>query len=165
MRMVFIVSFIANMILVAVGLVLCPGKVAIHFGMGGEPDGWASGSVNALIMSGVNILIFVSFFFTSYLIKITPSRWINLPNKEYWLKPENRDKMESKLKPHLWQFGTLTLMLIFIVNALAIQANLSEPVRLREDIFLWSLGLYVAYTIYWCIKTVLTFRIPKDEVR
>ncbi len=97
MRTVFIIIFGLNLILTVVALILCPGHVAIHFGAGGDPNGWAPAYVNALIMSGVNLLIFVSFFFTPLLIRITPSRWINLPNKEYWLRDENKTRMESML--------------------------------------------------------------------
>lgn len=165
MRTAFIVSFVVNLILTVIALVSCSSIVAIHFGAGGEPNGWAPAYVNALIMSGVNVLIFVSFFFTPYLIHITPPRWINLPNKQYWLKEENRGKMESILASQLYQFGTLTFILMFIVGLLALQANLSTPVRFREDLFWWPFGLYMAYSVYWTVKIILAFRIPKEKIR
>lgn len=126
MRVAFIISFVANLILTLVALVSCPSNVAIHFGVGGEPDNWAPAYVNALIMSGVHLLIFVSFFFTPHLIRITPPRLINLPNKRYWLKEENRGRMESILTSQLYQFGALTFVLMFIVGLLALHANLSD---------------------------------------
>jgi hypothetical protein len=136
--------------------------VAIHFGAGGEPNAWAPAYVDALIMSGVNVLIFMSFFFAPHLIRITPARWINLPNKAYWLKEENRDRMESILTAHLYQFGILTFAFLFLLALLALQANLSEPVRFREDLFWWPFGLYMAYAAYWTLKTMFAFRVPKE---
>ena len=165
MRIVFIISFVINVILAVVALVLCPGNVASHFGAGGDPNGWAPAYVNALIMTGVNLLIFVSFFFTPHLIRITPSRWINLPNKEYWLREENKKRMESMLTAHMYPFGTLTFVFMFLVGLLALQANLSNPIRLREDLFWWPFGFYMAYTAYWTIKIMLVFRVPKEELR
>ncbi len=165
MRTAFIISFVVNLILTVVALVSCPSNVAIHFGAGGEPNGWAPAYVNALIMSGIDVLIFASFFFTPHLIRITPPRWINLPNKQYWLKEENRGKMESMLTSHLYQFGTLTFIFMLIVGLLALQANLSDPVRFREDLFWWPFGLYMAYIAYWTVKIMLVFRVPKEELR
>ena len=165
MRIVFIISFVMNLILATVAVIRCPGEVAIHFGAGGDPNGWAPSYVNALIMSGVNILIFVSFFFTPQLMRITPSRWINLPNKDYWLKPENRTRMESMITVHMYEFGIVTFAFMFFVGLLALQANLSNPVRFREDLFWWPFGLFMAYTAYWTVKILLVFRVPREERR
>lgn len=165
MRTAFTISFVVNVILVVVAFVMCPSDVAIHFGSGGKPDGWAPAHVNALIMLGVHVLIFVSFYFTPRLIRITPPRWINLPNKQYWLKEENKGRMESMFTSKLHEFGTLTFIFMFIVGLLALQANLSNPVRFREELFWWPFGLYMAYTAYWTAKVTLVFRVPKEELR
>ncbi len=163
MRTAFLTSFAVNILLTVVALVIGPAEVAIHFGSGGEPDGWAPATVNALIMSGVHLLIFVSFFFTPHLIRTTPDKWISLPNKDYWLRTENRKRMESILMRHLYAFGVLTFAFLFVTGLLAIDANLSEPVRFREEIFWWPFGFYMAYMVYWCVKIFVAFRIPVDE--
>ncbi|MBT3255876.1 MAG: DUF1648 domain-containing protein [Deltaproteobacteria bacterium] len=54
MRFIFILAFAANLVLAVISLVLSPSTVAIHFGFGGEPDGWALVYVSALIMAGAN---------------------------------------------------------------------------------------------------------------
>jgi hypothetical protein len=159
-RSAFIVSFAVNMILVVVALAMSPREVAIHFGVGGKPDGWAPAYVHALVMSGIHILIFASFFFVPNLLRTTPDRWISLPNREHWLKDENRGRMESILTVQLYQFGTSTLVFMFVVGLLVLHANLSNPVRLREDLFWWAVGFYLAYTAYWTLKTMLAFRKP-----
>ena len=165
MRTLFIVSFGLNLILAIAALVLCPSNVAIHFGPGGYPNGWAPAYVNALIMSGINIVIFASVFFTPHLLRITPARWLNIPNKEYWLRDENKTKVESMLNAPMCQFGTLTLVFMFLVGLLVLQANLSDPIRLREDLFWWPFGLYMTYTVYWTVKIMLVFRVPQKERR
>jgi uncharacterized membrane protein len=162
MRIAFIVAFSVNLLFTVVALFLCPGEVAIHFGSGGNPNDWAPAHVNALIMTGVNVVVFVSFFFTPFLLRVTPRRWVNLPNKDYWFKDENKGKMESILSFHMYQFGILTFVFVFFVSALVLQANMSTPVRLREELLWWPLGLYMAYTLYWSIKILLLFRIPKE---
>jgi len=164
MRTALLVSFALNLALNGVAFILCPDNVAVHFGAGGHPNGWAPSYVNTLIMSGMDLLLFASFFFAPQLIRTTPSRWINLPNKSYWLRGENRAKTESILAKQMAQFGTLTFVFMFITGLLALQANLSNPVRFREDLFWWPFGLYMAYMAYWTVKILFVFRIPKSEL-
>ena len=161
MRAAFFISFVANMILTVVALVISPASVAIRFGPGGAPSSWAPAYVDFLIMSGVHILLLASFLLAPRLTRMTPSRWIHIPNKAYWLKAENRSKMESLLSGRLFLFGTITFAFLFVVSALALQANLSTPVNFREDIFWWPFGLFMLYMVYWTIETMLAFRIPK----
>ncbi len=165
MRTAFILSFVANLILTVVSLVLGPSRVAIHFGLGGAPNGWAPAYVNALIMAGMNAIVFVSLFFSPRLIRTASARWINIPNKEYWLKEENRNRAESVLSGQMCRFGTVLFAYLFMVGVLALQANLSTPVRLREDLFWWPFGLFMAYVAYWTVNLLRSFRIPKIEIR
>ena len=165
MRTAFILSYVANLILTLVSLTLCPSRVAIHFGLGGTPNGWAPAHVNALIMTGMDTLIFLSLFFSPKLIRSTSAKWINIPNKDYWLKDENRSTAESLLSGQMFQIGTVMFAFMFMVNLLALQANLSTPVRLREDLFWWAFGLFMAYVGYWTINILRLFRIPTNELR
>ncbi len=164
MRTAFILSFVANLILTVVSLALGPSRVAIHFGLGGTPNGWAPSHVNALIMAGMNALVFLSLFFSPRLIRTASARWINIPNKEYWLKEKNRSTAESLLSGQMFQFGTVLFAFLFLVGVLALQANLSTPVRFREDIFWWPFGLFMAYVAYWTVNLLRLFRIPKTEI-
>ncbi|OEU65502.1 MAG: hypothetical protein BA863_08060 [Desulfovibrio sp. S3730MH75] len=164
MRTTFILCFVCNLILAIVSVFVSPSNVAIHFGLGGQSDGWAPAYVSALIMTGVNTLLFLSLLFSPQLIRKTPAKWINFPNKDYWLKDENRSKTESLLSGQIFLFGTVTFVFMFIVGLLALQANLSDPIRFREDIFWWPFGLFMMYTVFWTINIMKTFRIPKQEL-
>lgn len=160
MRTVFILTFAANLVLAVVSLALSPPTVAIHFSLGGEPDGWAPAYVSALIMAGANGLLFLSLYFVPYLLRKTPARWVNLPNKDYWLKEENRERMTLLLSHMLYRFGAATFLFMFVVGSLSLKANLSDPVRLREDLFWWPLGMYMLYAVYWVVKIIRVFRVP-----
>jgi len=163
MRTVFIISFIANLVLAVVVLILGPSTMAVHFGAGGDPNRWASANTNALFMTGIDVLLFAAFFFVPQLMRITPDRWVNLPNKDYWLRDENRGKMEAILSDQLYKYGTLMFAFMFVVGLLVLQANLSDPVRLRGDLFWWPFGFIMAYTVYWVVKIYTVFRVPKED--
>lgn len=163
MRSLFLLCFLANLMLNAASLWIGPPSVAIHFGSGGQPDGWAPSYINALLMTMVNVVIFVSFYFAPLLIRKMPAKWINLPNRSYWLKEENRAKAASMLSVELYRFGAATFVFMFVVTVLVIKANLSEPVRLDETNFWRVFGLYIAYTLYWTLRLVIMFRIPRSK--
>ncbi len=40
MRNIFIISFMVNLVLTVVVMLVGPETMAIHFGAGGEPNGW-----------------------------------------------------------------------------------------------------------------------------
>ena len=63
----------------------------------------------------------------------------------------------------MFRYGFMTMVLMFTIGLLVIQANLSDPVCLMENRFLWIMGIFGAYTIYWIIALILAFRIPGDD--
>ena len=160
MRTAFILTFVANIVLALVALILSPDTVAIHFDYGGAPDGWAPSYVSALIMAGANGVLFLSLYFIPHFIRRTPARWINLPNREYWLRDENRERMASLMTTMLYSFGILTFLFLFVVGLLSLKANLSKPVRLAMDVFWWPLGIYLAAAVFWAVRLIKVFRVP-----
>jgi len=60
----------------------------------------------------------------------------------------------------MWEFGAALFLFLFVVEALAIKANLSDPVRLNETVFWGALFLFLLYTVYWSIRMFRAFRVP-----
>jgi hypothetical protein len=163
MRNAFVLGFLANLILTLLSLVVLPDRVAIHFGFGGQPDGWASNLTSTLMMLGVHILVFCSLYFSPRLLTAVPSRWISLPNRGYWLQPERRSQAAATFRRSIWQFGTVLFLFLFVVGLLTLRANLSDPVRLDERLFLISLLIFLAYTTYWTVALLRAFRVPEKR--
>lgn len=163
MRTLLLLLFLANLALGIVAMAIGPPELATHFGPGGEPNGWGSNVSNTLIMGGMSVLMFAMFFGAPYIIRWTPDQWMNLPNRDYWLAEERRDHSLAVMAQQLYAIGAATFALMLAVGFLALQANLADPVRLQEKWMWAALGLYFAYTIYWCAKLYLGFRIPVDS--
>jgi len=161
MRVGFILVFIANVVLSLVSLILLPSNVAIHFGPGGKADSWAPSYVNALFFIGTNVFLFLLIYLTPRLIFMFPPKWINLPNKDYWLQVENKSRTVAMISSLMWEFGIALFLFLFVVELLALEANLSQPIRLNEKLFFSALILFLLYTVYWCIKLYRAFRLPR----
>jgi F0F1-type ATP synthase membrane subunit a len=163
MRAVFIVSFLANVVLAIVSWLILPEQVAIHFGQGGLPDSWASNLTSTFIMLGLHSLVFCSLYFSPKLFQLVPAKWISLPNRQYWLKPEHSSQAIEKFSRHIWQFGTTLFLFMFFLGLLSLKANLSDPVRLDEGPLLSALVIFLAYTGYWSFTLIRSFRIPPEH--
>ncbi|MET0068424.1 MAG: DUF1648 domain-containing protein [Candidatus Thiodiazotropha sp.] len=163
MRTSFIASFLANLVLAILSLVMLPDRVAIHFGQGGMPDGWASNLTSTLIMLGLHTLLFCSLYFSPRLLVSAPAKWISLPNRDYWLKPEHRAQAVAILSQQMWQFGTVLFLFMLFVGLLTLKANLSDPVRLDEVPLIVALVIFLVYTAYWTFALLRAFRIPHNN--
>jgi uncharacterized membrane protein len=141
MRNLLIVSFLANVALTLVSLLVLPSEVAIHFGRGGMPDSWASNELNALLFLGIDLFIFIVFL----------------------VAPSNRVVAQNKLAPLMTESGTALFTFLFFVGLLTLEDNLADPVRLNESIFFPIFIAFMLYTGYWCVKLVRVFRIPKNS--
>jgi uncharacterized membrane protein len=158
MRNLFILMLVANVGVTLVSLVVLPDRVAIHFGADGVANGWASNMVNALLMTGTHALLFGLLYFSPRLVTWLPASCINLPNKDYWLKPANLRQTQEKLQRFMWSFGAVILLFYFIISLLSVRANLVQPVRLNEWAFYTALALFLLFTTGWIMALYRAFR-------
>jgi uncharacterized membrane protein len=154
MRKLLISVFATNVGLMLVSLLMLPDQVAIHFGAGGVPDGWASKWAHALIFLLIELPLFALFMAAGQLALGFPENWISLPNKDYWLRQENRAELETRFTALMHEFGLVMFVFLFVVGLLTLDANLSQPVRLNEALFLTVFGAYMLYVAYWLVKLV-----------
>lgn len=161
MRTAFILSYLANIILSLMSWAILPQWAAIHFGPGGAPDGWASNTVSTLIMLSIATLVFCALYFSPRLLTAVPRRWISLPNRDYWLKPAHQSQAVATFSRYMWQFGTALFLFMFFAGLLTLRANLSDPVKLDERLFLIGLVMFLAYTVYWTVSLLRAFRVPR----
>jgi hypothetical protein len=161
MRTIFCLVFVANVLLMAGSLAVLPDQVAVHFGRGGMPDSWASKEWNAILFILLETVLFLFFWFAPLLPFGAPPRWVNLPNKHHWLREENRPAFKRKFQNLMDRFGIAFFLFFLLIGVLAIQANLSQPVRLNEEAFLLGLGLFLGYTVLWTVGLFRAFRVPE----
>ena len=160
MRKLFILAFLANVVVTLISLAVLPSRVAIHYGANGMANGWAPNYVNILLMTGTHVLLFCSLYFGHRLALWFPLKWINLPNKEYWLSLANKARTMEKMQGLMLQFGVAVFLFLLVAGLLSLQANMTKPVRLNQHVFLPALGAFLGYVIWWTIMYFRAFRIP-----
>jgi len=158
MRTYFLAAFFLNVSLNVASLWLLPETAAIHFSLGGWPDGWAPKETHALFMLIVDGVAFLPIYCSAAMINRVPSRFMSLPYKQYWLREENRSRAKRMLSEMMDEFGLSLFGFLFGVSLLALDANRSLPVRLNAPLFLVLLTVFLLYTLIWTIRLVLRFR-------
>ena len=163
MRILFFLTFIANLGLILLSLAMLPAKVACHFGTNGVANGWMDNYVNCIVMAGLQIFSFCVFYFLPRLIFLFPPCLVNLPNKEYWLKPCMKVHTVKKLQNFMHSFGTALFLLLFTAGLLALEANLSKPAKLNIYVFYAALSAFSVYLAGWIIIFYRAFRMPSEQ--
>ncbi|MFI5346771.1 MAG: DUF1648 domain-containing protein [Elusimicrobiota bacterium] len=133
-----------------------PATVASHFNAAGFPDGWAPKGGFLGLYAGMVVLLWISLSGAVRSIQRAPNDRLNLPNKDYWLAPERRDKTLATVASYLRVFGAATNLLLMDVFAQALAVNLRHAARLGHPMI--SLTAYIAFTIVWIAALVRGFR-------
>ncbi len=163
MRKAFLTIFYLTILFNFLSYVILPDEVAIHFGRGGRANSWAPKEINCLVFLGLDILLFLLFWYSPALAMKTPAKWVNLPNKSFWLAEENKPLTKQKMESLMSEFGIAFFVFFFFISILTLDANLSDPVKLNEPLLLIFLSIFLIYTVYWCIKFYQSFRVPKES--
>ena len=161
MRKALIFVFAANLILIAVTFAVLPDQVAIHFGGGGRPDSWASKEFDAAVFLVLEATFFALFYYSGVLPMGVSRKFLNLPNKDYWLQEENLALLQRKFGGFMAEFGVAIFVFFFGIKLLALQANLSDPVVLNHVWFMAVFLAFMIYTLWWLVRLIQAFQVPK----
>jgi uncharacterized membrane protein len=164
MRKWFMLAFVVNILLVLTSFFFLPEKVATHFSLGGKPDAWGTRENYALLLLAIETPLFLILFFIPATVLKFPERLVNLPHKEYWLRPENKPRAQTLFAERTARMGTVFFAFLAVVQLLVIDANLSNPVRLKEGLFLPVLVVFILYMLYWSLTFIRAFRVPEENL-
>jgi uncharacterized membrane protein len=162
MQKIFLNVVLLKIVFDVITLFLLPEKVASHFGAGGRPDAFTTKEGYVLVFLVMEIPMAVFYYYLPFLIMKMPKRWVNLPHREYWLDDKFKKRTHEKVATLVYECGTAFFVFLFICSGLSVWANLSDPIRLNEPVFMISFITFMIYIVYWCIKFFKVFRIPHD---
>ena len=139
---------------------VAPAQMASHFNFQGNPDGFmpkleffASQLQVSLMVVGLGLLM-------QLIVLVIPAKWMNTPNKEYWLVPEHHDQLVENLSSFGFAlFGTV-LLVLQVGFELSVYANLQKPVLFGAQIMLAVIGAFFVFSAYLLFMLTRSFRIP-----
>lgn len=140
---------------------LLPHIIASHFDARGIPNGWSSKPAFFGILAGTTVPAAVLVFGIPRMISVTPRQFIHLPNKEYWLGPEQRTASMEFLSGWFAWFGCAVYALILVAFDYAVQANLHASEGANPTRIWYTLALFGAFTAVWMVRLFGRFgRVP-----
>jgi serine/threonine-protein kinase len=140
-----------------------PERMASHFDGSGRPDGFQSRDAFFALSAGMLAMTVVTFGGLGALFRRIPSKWFNLPNRDYWLAPQRREETIESISSQLEWLGAASLALyVFVIQMVAETNRTSEP-RLDSGSMFLVLGLFLAYTTIWIVRFVTRFRKPRPD--
>lgn len=132
-----------------------PAEVACHFGAAGQPDAWCGKGQFLSCHLGMIAFLAAVFLGLGLVLRKLPAEYMNLPNKEYWLAPNQRPQTLDGLRSRLLWLGSLTWVLLLDMAGQTFQVHLGHAARLSH---VWlSLGVYLAATAAWGIAMFMKF--------
>ena len=141
-----------------------PETMASHFGAGGRPNDYMSKVpffwFLAVSAGGSIALVFAA----AGMLKRLPTRWISIPNRDYWLATEERRElaMNRIAGPRAW-IGLLTAALLAVAVELTLRANLERTNFANDGFIVLMVGylVLVAAITIWMIRDLARLAHPE----
>lgn len=107
-----------------------PERVASHFDFAGQPNGWSTRSGFLTTYVGVVTLLLLVGAGSGLAIEKLPVKWINLPNRGYWLDPARRDATVRWMRAWSQWLGTVSIATMMFIWSEIARANQRPTVEL-----------------------------------
>lgn len=138
-----------------------PARVATHFALSGEPNGWMTraGLVRFALIAGAAVPAFVLGVFA--LVRRCEGWGLNIPNKEFWLAPQRRQETFDFIQRQGFWFAGLLIAFFAALHCSIVAANARSPAALAAaDIGAVAGGFLVVSAIWAAVSVGRFFRRP-----
>jgi hypothetical protein len=137
-----------------------PSKVATHFNVDNEPDGWMTRNVYVLLI--LSFLIVIPSVISLGISMLTQkfSHVINLPNRDYWLARPRLNESLDFLAAHGHRLGRLVIVLMTGLHYVVLVANRAEPPALPQS---WLMAILLGFVFalgMWALALYRRFSKP-----
>ncbi len=137
---------------------MLPDRVATHFGIDGQPNGWMTRSGYIAFISAFGLGLPAFTIIAAFLSRFLPSWMINIPNRDYWLAPERRPYTDAYVLRFCLWLACLEVGLVGGMHYLTVVANRTVPVRMPTGALVTVLAIFVAVLGVWSLALVRRFR-------
>ena len=126
-----------------------PPVAASHFAAGGNADSFMPRNEYLVLMASISVGTLLLLALCSGLLRFVPPSMVNLPNRDYWLAPERKEKTYAFLRNHGIYLSVLVALFLCFIHWVVLQANAVEPPQLSLPLFVsGSAGFLIAVGIW-----------------
>lgn len=162
-KIIFTFLFLVAIFLPVFFINQLPERVASHFDLNNQADGWMSKSGYMFFHFGIVIFFYLTFWGLSVLIPKFPPSLINLPHKEYWLHESRKETTIITIQAMMLWIGNLCLALFVYVFYEILKANVSGTEKISS--FSWvSVILFLFATMIIVIKYIRHFSKKENQL-
>lgn len=108
---------------------------------------------------GTQVFLFLAFGLQRFI----PARFINMPHKEYWQKPENFPTACHFLSRYALWLGSMMVVWMILLNYQIAEANRAMPPKLDTAGFAMAMATFLVMMIMWFVGLWRQFRVPVSE--
>lgn len=156
--LVFLLLVALAAVFVTVSSLSLPSTVGSHFTVGGSADGFMSRDAYRGLMVGVVVGVPLLMALVSDIVRVLPSRFVNLPNRDYWLGPERKTETIAYLSHQGRVFGLLIAGLLCYIHWLVVLANRQHPPHFPESPFAGGFVTFIVAVAVWLVMFIVHFR-------
>lgn len=136
-----------------------PDRVAIHFNATRRADAWAPRNAQT-VLHVLTILFMAALTEGAVLFQARlPTRYVNLPHREYWLAPERAEASRTWLVGSGLAIGCALMIFFMGLFHLLYLANLSPVPRLTPEVW-WLVGGLVIVIFASLVRLLTRFGPP-----
>jgi hypothetical protein len=140
-----------------------PEMVASHFSREGVATGFLPRAVYMRITLSTVLLPPMFLAVLPRLILRNPNARINVPNRDYWLAPERRERTVAIIVQQCTYFGVMLLLFLCYAHWLVVRANAAAPPTLSSGWILAGLVVFLGFTVRWATRMIGRFRLTEDD--
>jgi uncharacterized membrane protein len=136
-----------------------PARMASHLDLQGHPNDWTSRESFYLLWLVAVAAVNVWVPFVPRLIRRIPSRFWNMPNKEYWLRDDSRRRLlETRLASLAEAIAVPANVLLLVAFQTVYQYNTEGRIRIPTWIFWALVGIVAAVALIYPFRALRTPR-------
>jgi uncharacterized membrane protein len=154
---VFSLLLLGYLIFLVCTVALLPQRMATHFDINGQPNGWMTRSSAVMFQGMIGLLLPLIIVGIFFVIRFAPTRLINLPRRDFWLAPERRGETCDYLSRQGFWLASLLVALQGMVWYQLIESNSTSIPHLSSSVFLVTLAVFVAAIIVWVLRLIRHF--------
>jgi uncharacterized membrane protein len=150
--------YILFMICIFTSPAYLPERFATSFNFAGEPECWMDRASYMMFVSGMGSLGILAFVILGFISRFMPDKWVNIPQREYWLAPERRAQTMGYIFRQMLWFACLMCCLFIAVHFSTVHVNKPAQPHLPTVEFLAIIGCFLAGTLIWTMTFISHFK-------